>query len=119
MKPIIKAMWLCSPDYCLDDYIPIRPEYFGFWIELRIGVIGNSSGDDFRVFVCSPDWIRDECSSKTAILGRHMIVFHQFNLAEMKNKIIEVVDECEGVDWEEISRKISRFAAWEFEDYVS
>lgn len=119
MKPVIKSMWMDNPDYSLEDYAPENSNCFGFWIEIRIGVSDKCGGDDFRILVCTPEWIRFEFSSQKAVPGRHMLIFFKYDLVEIKRSIAKIIEACDGSSWDVISNKISRFAAYEFEDYVN
>lgn len=117
MKAIVKSIWLDSATINLDTYLPDDPECFGFWIEFRVGITDREGADDFRLFVCTPEWLKNERSRKRIIWGRHMLFVFEYDLDEIKAEIDWRIESCKGDDWLTIARQIGRFAAWEFEDY--
>lgn len=119
MKAIIKSMWINSAAIDLDTYFPEDPECFGLWIEFRAGFKDEESADDFRVLVCTPEWLRKEYGWKKSMWGRHMLVVFNYDLDAIKMEINQCVENCTGDNWMIIAQKISRFFAWEFEDYQS
>lgn len=117
MKAIVKSVWVDSPTINLNEYWPDNPECFGMWIEFRAGPENEVSADDFRLFVCTPPWLRNECSTNKATWGRSMLIVSEFDLQNIKNQLNQMIDKCTGDKWLDVARKIARFAAWEFEDY--
>lgn len=117
MRAIVKSMWVDSAAINLNEYWPDDPECFGLWIEFRAGPENETGADDFRLFVCTPAWLRNECSEKKAAWGRHMLIVSEFDLQAMKGRIGQLVENCTGEEWPDVARKIARYAAWEFDDY--
>jgi len=117
MKAIVKSIWVDSPTINLNEYWPDDPECFGLWIEFRAGPENETSADDFRLFVCTPTWLRNECFTKEAIWGRYMLIVSEFDLHTIGGRIGQLVEKCAGTEWLDVARNIARFAAWEFEDY--
>lgn len=117
MKAIVKAMWIDSAVVSLEEYAPDDPDFFGFWIEFKVGAENRDGADDFRLFVCTPDWIKNNNSS--AVWGRHMLMLPDYDLDVIKKEINKCIESCIGNDWTAIAAKISRYASWEFEDYES
>jgi hypothetical protein len=117
MKAIVKSMWVDSPTINLDNYFPEDPESFGLWIEFRAGPEDSCGADDYRILVCTPDWIKQACRHEKVVSGRHMLIVLEYDIEEIKSAIDRSVEECNGRDFEEMANKIARFAAWEFEDY--
>ncbi len=117
MKAIIKSMWVDSASINLDNYLPDDPEYFGLWIEFRVGIKDRDSADDFRLLVCTPEWLKNECDRKKVMWGRHMLIVFKYDLDTITAEINQCIENCVGKNWPTIAEKISRFAAWEFEDY--
>ena len=48
-----------------------------------------------------------------------MLIVSEYDLDVIKAEIDLCVESCTGENWSAIAQKISRFAAWEFEDYQS
>lgn len=117
MKTILKSMWVSIPNVNLENYFPDDLECFGLWINLTIGPDDVEGGHDYQILVCTPDWIKKEYGWKKSVLGRHMLIIFEYDLIGIKAAIDSFIDECQGKDFWEAAQKISRFAAWEFEDY--
>jgi hypothetical protein len=119
MKAIVKSMWVDSAAINLKEYWPDDREYFGLWIEFRAGPENESSADDFRVFVCTPAWLRNECTRKKGVWGRDILIVGEYDLDTIKTELRLLVENCAGEEWTDVAQKIARFAAWEFENYQS
>ena len=117
MKAIVKAMWVDSATINLDNYFPEDSENFGLWIEFRVGPPELNSADDFRLLVCTPEWLKTNGVQEKSLWGRHMLIVLEYDISAIKAAIDQCVDSCTGKDFGEIAQKISRFAAWEFEDH--
>lgn len=117
MKAIVKVMWVNDADVDLDSYFPDDPECFGLWIEFKAGIEDESGADDFRLFVCTPRWIEEENSEKNVTWGRSLLIVSEYDFKSISAAIRQCVEGCTGANWPEIAMKISRFAAWEYEDY--
>ena len=117
MKPIVKSMWIDSATIDLETFQPDEPNYFGMWVNLRVGPDDSSAADDYRLFVCSPKWLERECSSRTVVWGRHMLIVSEYDFHLIKSTIEQCVSGCHGENWTKIAQKVARYASWEFEDY--
>lgn len=113
----MKSMWVNSADIDLDTYWPNDSECFGMWIEFSVGAKEADGADNFRLFVCTPEWLKNESELRGATWGRHMLILHEYDLAAIKAEVDKCVEQCTANDWSTIAQKISRFAAWEYEDY--
>jgi hypothetical protein len=117
MKLTVKSMWIDSASTSLENYLPEDPSCFGLWVEFRAGFVNTAGADDFRLFVCTPEWLKKECCRNKVIWGRHMLIVSRYDLDAMAAEIALCVENCAGDDWNAIAGTIARFAAWEFEDY--
>lgn len=117
MKAIVKSIWMNSASLNLDEYLPDCTESFGLWVEFSVGIKDEDGADDFRIFVCTPEWLKNECTPVRSIWGRHMLIVSEYNIDLIKAEIDQCVENCTGENWPTIAPKIARFAAWEFEDY--
>jgi hypothetical protein len=117
MNLVIKSMWTDSATIDLKNHTPDDPNCFGLWIEFRVGIEGQEGADDFKLYVCTPEWIKRKCT--TFVWGRHILIASQYNIDLIKKEIEKRIAECKEDDWISSAKKISRFAAWEFEDYES
>ncbi len=115
MKGQLKVMGIDSADIDLESYQPEEESVFGLWIFLRIGPEEESGGHDYRVHVCTPEWL---CKNHwVPELMRHMLLVRKYNFNEIKKIVTDYIDQCEGDDWMEIAEKLARVFQWEFEDY--
>jgi len=115
MKAIIKSMWVNSSSINLDSYLPDDPEKFGLWIEFGIGPSDAAGSDDYRVLVCTPDWLRDTVWEPR--WGRHMLIVRMYDRSAIEKCVQDYVAKCTGADWADIAEKIARNLFWEFEDF--
>jgi len=117
MRAILKNLWNEFPNVDLENYHPDVEDDFGLYLNFTVGLEDSKGGDDFHVLVCSPAWLMRECR-KGPVWGRHLLITDRFDLNEIRRSIEARLEEYSGESWEEIAEKISRYAAWEFEDYV-
>lgn len=115
MKAIVKAMWANDPTVRLDSYSPDEPKNFSLWIELRVGADGSPGGDDYRFFVCTPEWLLQNVWEPR--WGRHMLIVREYDHLVIERCVHDYVARCLGDEWEVIAKKIARNLLWEFEDY--
>lgn len=115
MKAIVKSIWVNSPTVDLDSYFPHDPENFSLWIEFRLGPDDASSSDDYRVLVCTPEWLRQNIRGPH--WGRHMLIVPEYDRSAIEKCVRDYVATCTGGEWGIVAKKIARNLAWEFEDY--
>ncbi|MFA5541086.1 MAG: Imm8 family immunity protein [Bacteroidales bacterium] len=115
MKSEIK--YLHSPDvYELSSFSSIKPDNFGFLIQVMVGIEGEGGEESFDIMLCTPKWIEENYKKERFILGLHYIIMFEYNYQLLYNKLQELF--CiEGKDWEEIATKLSYIGHWEFQDY--
>lgn len=115
MKALVKSMWLDSTSADLSSYTPENPHCFGLWIEFRVGIVDKDGADDFRLWVCTPDWLANECNKGIGVWGRHTLVVSEYDLEKIKSEINSFVEKFEGDNWVSIAQNLVKFAAWEYE----
>jgi hypothetical protein len=115
MRAILKEIG--SPDCEFATFSPPDPSDFSVLLELVVGQEDSVGGDIFQLMVCSPGWIQRQYRNEGMVWGRHMLIALEFDWQSIKALIEREIGECEGKDWSEVAMKLSRFAAWEFEDY--
>lgn len=115
MKATIKLMWVNSPAIDLDSYFPADPRNFSLWLELKVGPEDSVAADDYRVFVCTPEWLRDNVWEPR--WGRHMLIVRSYDRSAIEKCVRDYVTEYTGDEWATMAIKIARNLAWEFEDY--
>uniref|UniRef100_UPI0039906144 Imm8 family immunity protein n=1 Tax=Iodobacter sp. CM08 TaxID=3085902 RepID=UPI0039906144 len=107
MKPIVRS--ISSDLYDMDVFTPEDKSCFCLNLLIRIGMSDSSGSDNFEVLVCTAGWVSKHVWEPT--WGRHMIIVRSFDFHEICEIIRCKVDSCEGIDWQEIATKISRFLA--------
>ncbi|WP_392563552.1 immunity 8 family protein [Orbus wheelerorum] len=113
MKAKLKAMW--SIDHDLKTYIPEDKNEFYITLNLSIGSSKTDGADYFDLFVCSPEWL---CKHQwEPEILRHTLVVRKYDLDEITETINKYIEKCTCKTWEETAQKLSRYFAWEFEDY--
>jgi hypothetical protein len=115
MKAIVKSIWLDSVSADLGGYMPEDAHCFGLWIEFRVGIAGEEGADDFRLWVCTSDWLKNECDKGRAVWARHTLVVSNYDLENIKKEINSLVEKCVGDSWTSIAQNLAKFAAWEYE----
>lgn len=116
MKAILKSVNLNGP-VGFDDFWPDDGKKFGVWLTLTVGPDDQDGGHLFQVLVCTPDWLKKECSAHQALWGRHMLIISEYDSDLIVQEIINYIDSISETDFWEAAQKISRIGAWEFEDY--
>jgi hypothetical protein len=115
MRATVKSMWVNSSTVNLESYSPENPENFSLWLELRIGLESTARGDDYRVLVCTPEWLGQYISAPQ--WGIHLLIVPTYDLSAIETCVHDYVADCSGDDWNVIAKKIARRLSWEFEDY--
>lgn len=116
MKPIIVDY--DSSD--IDDfftYQPTDPDFFGFPLNLTIGIEGQKGADNFQLMVATPKYIQKIYPNQSAILLRYYLVVFSYDFNEILDVVNTYVRSIDEDTWEKIAAKIGRIALWEFEDY--
>lgn len=117
MKPVIKA--ILSPDIeDLADYLPEEADNFGFLLQLLIGPENEQGMESFQVMVCTPKWFAGRYANDSFVLGRYHLMVFKYDYDALIGFITLNVANSRGENWQEIGNKLSRFAYWEFEDYI-
>jgi hypothetical protein len=108
-----------SPDLNPVNYIPDDFEDFGCTLCLKIGP-ANADGEElFYLTVCTARWLARACESDGFLWGRNHLIVPEYNLKAITEIVTKFVENCSGDSWSEVTAKLSRIAAWEFEDFVA
>jgi len=110
---IIKS--IDSFDYDPISYIPSGIEDLAINLTVTIGVKDSSGGDNFDLFVCSPEWLLKNIWDPEIV--RHTLIIRKYDIEEIKKIITTYMEKCKSNTWLETAEKLSRYFAWEFEDY--
>ena len=100
----------------LADWCPKDPD-FGLMIRLMIGPACSPGEESFDLVVCTGGWLAKEAALSGPIDARHHLVVGSFEWPTIRAYLESRVEACEGSDWAEVARRLSRIGHWEFEDY--
>lgn len=117
MRADLKRMYSIELPVSLEAHCPADPEKFGLSIRLEVGLVGSSATDLFDLFVCTPYWIQEQLAQEGPVWGRHILLIPRYDYDLVLQAVTRRMDACQGKDWAEVANKLSRFMAWEFEDY--
>jgi len=99
----------------LDDYPVEDRTFFGGGVYFTIGPEQVNGGNDYEIFVCTPQWLAKEVEWRKAIWGRHLLIVERFEEKLVVDAIKEALHNLDGI--ENVEEIMARYAAWEFEDY--
>jgi hypothetical protein len=118
MRAKLKNIYSLEIKCPLAEYWPEDTAYFGISIRLIIGLDTPAGGEEsFDLFVCTPDWLKNQCAEIGYVWGRSMLIVHEYDFNLIKREVERYVASCAGDDWLTIARKLSYMGTWEFEDY--
>ena len=122
MRAVLRS--LESPDLAPDsltNYEPPLPDDFGVLLLALVGPDDGSGEEAFYITVCSPQWLAratmDE-NAKGFEFVRHRLVVNRWDPDLFRRAVADLCSHTSGLDWPEVANKLSRFMAWEFEDYT-
>lgn len=97
------------------------PDDFGVLLEAQIGPSGGHGEEAFYVTVCSPKWLAEATMSgngKGYEFVQHRLVVRRWDPALVRRALADLCTHTSGGDWHEVATKLSRYLAWEFDDYT-
>jgi hypothetical protein len=109
---------LHSPDIeDLISYAPSQGGTFGFLLQVMAGPQGREGEESFDVFVCTPEWLKQNRSRADLIVGWHYLIVFEYNYERLRGFIDRYCSQCSGETWQEVAQRLGRLGKWEFEDY--
>lgn len=105
----------------LSEFTPADPTYFGALLDATIGPAGGLGEEIFQATVCSPRWLADNVlagPNKGFAFVRHHLVIDHWDAAHVEKLIVDLCGRVSGPTWSDVANKLSRYLAWEFEDYA-
>jgi Immunity protein 8 len=113
-----------SPDHdLLDDLIFDVDAPFSVFLEIGIGPhspVEQDGCDLFGLTLCNGRHLTETLASDAnfkSIFGHSILIVNYFSMHEIRNKIDNIFMHCYAEDWNGVAMKLSRFFAWEFENY--
>ncbi|WP_392561892.1 immunity 8 family protein [Orbus sturtevantii] len=113
MKICLKAIDCMHHDHI--SYIPEDGNLISITLSLSIGSSKTDGADYFDLFVCSPEWLSKH--QWVPEILRHTLIVRKYDLDEITETINKYIEKCTCKTWQETAQKLSRYFAWEFEDY--
>ena len=116
MRAELKSMM--SPD--VMDLRSWKPdsEIFSLMLELEIGPKNRDDSDVFYLEVISPKALAAQVEDEGLLFGRGLLIMESFSYERLERFIEGWCAKTHGKTWEEMVEKLSRFAGYEFLDYV-
>lgn len=108
----------CDP---LGEYKAADPTYFGALLSATIGPEDGPGEEIFQATVCSPAWLADHVLGKTDkgfVFLRHYLVVARWDADRVEMLVSDLCSRASGRTWSEVAGKLSRYLAWEYEDYM-
>lgn len=96
-----------------DDY-----QDFECVFGLTVGPSNTAGAELFYLTVCTPKRLATTCKRHEFVWGRHRLIVLHYDLNAITQTITKFIETCSGETWSDVALKVSRFASWEFEDYV-
>ena len=116
MTPVLRKIISLEIEDSLEFFWPVDTHNFGTWLKLMIGPENETGTEYFDIFVCTPDWLKAECQKSGSFWQRHMLIVDTYDPDQIAAKIQWRIGQCAANTWAQISLKISRYAAWQYED---
>jgi hypothetical protein len=91
--------------------------HFALSVAASVGAEQREGGELFYFTVCSPSWVGQDPLPKGFAFQRHTLLLERWDPAMVERAIGDLCRNTSGCDWNEVALKLSRFGAWEFEDY--
>jgi len=118
MKPVLKSIFTYTGQDILE-YAPEIKDNFCVLLHITIGPDDQDGGHDYNLRICSPVWLEHTAQHEGAIWGRHLLIAPTFDSVKLRSEIEKIIAYCGRTNWAETSVILSRFFAWEYEDYQS
>ena len=94
------------------SYDPENPSSFHIEVQFWIGVEGDTGGELFRLYVCSPDNLATLCQDGSPRSGRGMLITNEYRKEEVRTFIERVIGYSQGETWDDVVKALSRYAYW-------
>ena len=113
-----KLRKLLTVDHDRLDAVPPSGEAFCISLRAIVGPLGSDGEESFDFDVCSPAWLLSELDRFPVISGRFLLIVRDFDVKQIEEYVRKRLAQASGENWSAIADKISRWAQWEFEDYL-
>jgi hypothetical protein len=109
---------LVSPDVELSSGLPDDPQHFCILVQALVGPRDQVGEESFSFSVCTPKWLQSYVSKNRFLFGSHYLIVDCYDYSLISGAISDLCQRTSGSSWNEVAEKLSRYGAWEFEDYT-
>ena len=102
----------------LESYRPPLLDDFGILLLALIGPQDDVGEEAFFVTVCSAKWLARVTGEENGKGFEFVRVVDRWDLDLFRRAIGDLCSHTSGESWSEVANKLSRYLAWEFEDYT-
>lgn len=96
----------------LSRWVPDDPFEVDLWINLTIGLDGDSGGNNFQLHILTTQTVKNHKGKK-----KYSIVLKEYSWEQVLQSVDRILSDCVGYDWHDISAKLSERMQWEYEGY--
>lgn len=114
MTPQLKAQDCVDHDP-IETWQPADVADVDYWLTLHIGPAGGRGADLFYVNVLSEAAAHRLSADELA--QRKRIIVAEYSWSAVTRAIEDILDESEGLDWDDVAGKLAKKFDWEFENY--
>lgn len=114
MKAAIKELM----SFDVDNLAAWRPpQDFGLHLRILAGPSESEGAESFDLVVCTGGWLAAQAAVAGPMNGRHHLIVTGYDWERISRYVHEIVERCEGANWQEVGEQLARIGYWEFEDY--
>ena len=107
-----------SVDLPALDQEPNDPANCRVETNIRVGPVGDDSGDNFALFFVTPGWLAQNIASDDFRLLNYTVVLSSFQWAVAERAARALIASTEAESWEQFVESFSRLAYWEYSTAV-
>jgi hypothetical protein len=101
----------------LEECRPDDPANFQLSVGAVIGPDDSPGGELFYFSVCTAQWLLENPPPKDFEFLHHVLLVTRWDAEVVLRAIGDLCRRTVGDDWNEVALKLSRYGAWEFDDY--
>ena len=116
MKKKLDLIDLSSAEIDLTSWKPLSNEDVFICLDIEISFSNEEGTNLFYVTLATPEALSKHCEGPILVKNRTIIVV-EYNYDEVKNCILEILDQCSRATWSDSCSILQRYFQWEYEDY--
>lgn len=119
IKPELKDIIITANPYIVgklevDEFIELGDEFL-LSCTACIGTKESNGCDYFDFTIISPKALEKELRVTNLILGRAYFIVDHLDMSLLKQRIEDILSNCQGETWEDVALKLSPYFYWEYE----